>query len=393
MTTPLGYGIFDSDQHYYETRDSFTRHIEPKFRDMAIQPAWHNGIEKIRCGDTFSPHDSPIFDVAARPGSLRELLKGFKTGVGAEHSYEFEPMRDEYFDRDKRLKLMDEQGVDATFMFCNNAIIAQELSPNPEVLFANLRSFNKWQEEEWGYSYQNRIFCPAMLSLEDLPLALDLLDTVIANGAKAIAMIPGPCGGRAPGDPYFDPFWSKVNEAGLILGYHIAPSGFVKRRSAEWGLDPTPSFYHQSAFQWMFMYGDQPIQETLTTLIFDNFFARFPNIKVVTAEWGIEWAPLLCRKLDKYKGMGRNGPWIGGQLTERPSDTFKNHVRMHPFWEDDIETVVAALGPDVIIGGSDFPHSEGLADPYKLIDHLGGLDGSTQKAIMRDNGMALVGLG
>ena len=90
--------------------------------------------------------------------------------------------------------------------------------------------------------------------------------------------------------------------------------------------------------------------------------------------------------------MGRNGPWIGGQLTERPSDTFKNHVRMHPFWEDDIETVVAALGPDVIIGGSDFPHSEGLADPYKLIDHLGGLDASVQKAIMRDNGMALVGL-
>jgi predicted TIM-barrel fold metal-dependent hydrolase len=107
---------------------------------------------------------------------------------------------------------------------------------------------------------------------------------------------------------------------------------------------------------------------------------------------GIEWAPLFCRKLDKNRGMGRNGPWIGGPLPDRPSEIFKRHVRMHPFWEDDIVSVVEELGPDVIIGGSDFPHSEGLADPLQLAEHLAGLDAATQKAIMRDNGMALVGL-
>jgi predicted TIM-barrel fold metal-dependent hydrolase len=277
-------------------------------------------------------------------------------------------------------------------MFNNNAILAQALRPDPRALFANLRSFNRWQEEEWGYAYQNRIFCPAMLSMEDLDLAVELLDDVIAKGAKAIALVPGPASGRSPADPYFDPFWARVNEAQLLVGYHICEAGYTARRSPEWGLDPRPTFYTQSAFQWMFMYGDAPIQETLGMLIFDNLFGRFPNIKVVTAEYGIEWAPLFCRKLDKYRGMGRNGPWIGGPLPMRPSEVFRQHIRMHPFWEDDILTVVEELGPDVIIGGSDFPHSEGLAEPVRLAEHLTGLDAATKRAIMRDNGMALVGL-
>ena len=34
--------------------------------------------------------------------------------------------------------------------------------------------------------------------------------------------------------------------------------------------------------------------------------------------------------------MGRNGPWIGGQFTERPSAIFKQHVRVTPYPEDDI---------------------------------------------------------
>ena len=34
-------------------------------------------------------------------------------------------------------------------------------------------------------------------------------------------MAAGPAYGRAPADPYFDPFWARVNEAGLAVVYHI----------------------------------------------------------------------------------------------------------------------------------------------------------------------------
>ncbi len=45
---------------------------------------------------------------------------------------------------------------------------------------------------------------------------------------------------------------------------------------------------------------------------------------------------MFVRHMDKSRGMGRNGPWIGGKLTERPSAIFRRHVRVVPYPEDDI---------------------------------------------------------
>jgi predicted TIM-barrel fold metal-dependent hydrolase len=168
--------------------------------------------------------------------------------------------------------------------------------------------------------------------------------------------------------------------------------GYKASRSALWGQDQNPSFYTQSAWQWMWAYGEQPAMETISALIYDNLFGRFPGVRVLSAEHGSEWVPNFLRKMDKMRGMGRNGPWIGGPLTERPSAVFKRHVRVVPYWEDDLEPVLAATGPDVIVGGSDFPHSEGLAFPTQLIEHLTFLSPDEQRHVLRDNARSLFGL-
>ena len=41
--------------------------------------------------------------------------------------------------------------------------------------------------------------------------------------------------------------------------------------------------------------------------------------------------------------MGRLGPWLGGQLTERPSAIFKRHVRVVPYPEDDTVGLIEKL--------------------------------------------------
>ena len=93
----VSYGLCDADQHYYEPRDSFTRHIEPAFRDVAIHPVIdEQGREIMASGDRRSIHDVKIFDEVARPGSLRELLKKFKTGEGDNDSYQYQPMQPAY---------------------------------------------------------------------------------------------------------------------------------------------------------------------------------------------------------------------------------------------------------------------------------------------------------
>jgi predicted TIM-barrel fold metal-dependent hydrolase len=82
--------------------------------------------------------------------------------------------------------------------------------------------------------------------------------------------------------------------------------------------------------------------------------------------------------------MGRNGPWIGGKLTERPSAIFQRHVRVAPYPEDDIPWIVDQLGTvDSIVMGSDWPHAEGIAEPKDYEKLLDPLDDNTKLRIMR----------
>jgi predicted TIM-barrel fold metal-dependent hydrolase len=163
---------------------------------------------------------------------------------------------------------------------------------------------------------------------------------------------------------------------------HVAPA---------WGHDAWPGSWHMSAWQWNNLYGERPIEDTLSALIFDNLFGRFPALNVLVAEFGASWVPHFTEHMDKSRGMGRNGPWIGGKLTERPSVIFRRHVRVAPYPEDDIPKIVRDL-PDVdcLVMGSDFPHAEGLAEPAGFAALLDGLTETQQRQILRDNATKLL---
>jgi predicted TIM-barrel fold metal-dependent hydrolase len=147
-----------------------------------------------------------------------------------------------------------------------------------------------------------------------------------------------------------------------------------------------------SAWQWQNTYGERPITDTLSALIFDNLFGRYPNIRVLVSEFGSEWIPHFIRHMDKSRGMGRNGPWLGGQLTERPSAVFKRHVRVVPYPEDDTVSLADKLGTtDCLVMGSDWPHAEGLREPADFYSKVEGLGEQNRRRFLRDNGLALLG--
>ena len=194
------------------------------------------------------------------------------------------------------------------------------------------------------------------------------LEWVLSKGAKVIALRPGPQYGRSPSDPYFDPFWARLNEAGGSVAFHLTESGYNEMVAPYWGYEANPSNFAMSAWQWTNCYGDRPIMETLSALVFENFFGRFPNITAVSVENGAEWAPYLVRLMNKMRGMGRNGPWIGGKLPARPPEIFAQHILVTPYPEDDVAAIVRDMGSDSIVLGSDWPHAEGLPQPADFMD-------------------------
>jgi predicted TIM-barrel fold metal-dependent hydrolase len=391
----LDYGIFDCDTHCYEPRDAFTRYLPEKFRDRAMAPVrLANGNEAILAGRrvaTFNSESGLGFDMAYRPGTLKEMLKQMGSG-NPEETYQPEPIRVEYLEREPRLRMIEAQGVERCVLFpAGMALAAEHYMVDTDALYANVASFNRWYDETWGFNHQDKIYATALLSLRDLDQAVAATDDVLARGAKVVLLPTGPAYGRSPADPYFDPVWSRLNEAGVTVAFHIMPFWYFDAISPAWGHTTDPASWHMSAWQWMNVYGERPIIDTISSLIFDNLFGRFPDIRVLIAEHGASWVPHTLTHMDKSRGMGRNGPWIGGTLADRPSRIFKEFVRVAPYPEDDVPWIVENLGGDdrCLVMGSDFPHAEGLAEPVEFEKLLHPLDDASRRRIMRGNAESL----
>jgi len=308
---------------------------------------------------------------------------------------EFRHKSEAFGNRDLRLALMGEQGIDKALMFPAAAHdIEYEFTDNIEALYANIRAFNRWMHDEVGYVAENRMFLPPYIALADPELAVKELEQVIADGAPMIQIKSGhahggaanPFGGRSPADPVYDRFWSIVNEAEIRLTVHLGGTHYQKY-GADWSEDPEAIFGDFDAFQWMMYWGDRPAFELTAGLILHNLFGRFPTIKVCLSEMGTVWLPYAMRKMDHAFLMGRKAKWSeNGRLDRRPSEIFRQHFIVAPYPEENVQRVVAEVGIEPIVFGSDFPHGEGLAFPGEYAGaQLGSFSEADQKRIMRDN--------
>jgi predicted TIM-barrel fold metal-dependent hydrolase len=204
----------------------------------------------------------------------------------------------------------------------------------------------------------------------------------------------GPVNGKAPAHPDHDRFWAILNEAKVSIVFHVSEAIYMQDHMAVWGEPMQKSRLRQTAFVWMHGYSERPVIETISSFIFWNFFARFPNIKILSAENGAEWVPAALVKMDKCRGMAKNGYWPGGQLSERPSRIFMRHVRVVAYPEDDLALLVEqTAAADWILMGSDYPHSEGVAEPRLFADEAcANLSPADTRKIMYENGMRFMGL-
>ena len=392
---PLPYKLLDFDQHSYEADDCFTRYMPAGKLDTAIYPVrTASGRNALIANDRLvtALETAGERDTVPVPGSLAEMLRLRASGEPSDSERFTMPMQIEFRDHDARLKQLDELQIERSIMYPGGwALMAEAYLDDTAVLYDNLRSFNRWMNEDWGFSYQDRIYAPAMLSLRDLDLACAELDRVLDAGARFIVLPCGPAYGRSPGDPYFDPFWARVNEARAVIAYHISEFHYQANVASAWGWKLVPPFQF-SAWQWQNTYGERPITDTLSALIFDNLFGRYPNIRVLVSEFGAEWVPHFIRHMDKSRGMGRNGPWLGGQLKERPSRVFREHIRVVPYPEDDTVELAGRLGgTECLVMGSDWPHAEGLREPADFYAKVEALGDDARRAFLRDNGLNLLG--
>ncbi len=386
--------LFDADNHYYEAYDAFTRHVPPQAQKRGVQ--WvtlENGHKRhmVR-GKVDFQVPNPTFNPISRPGVLREYYKGNPDGKTFMELIRsnLEPLPAAYQNRDERLKVMDEQGVQAAWFFPTAGIHYEELLKNDiETNIAVHRGFNRWLEEDWGFAYKGRIFAAPYITLADPASATEELDWAIERGARVVIMRPAPtmtaAGPRSPGHADFDPFWARVSESGVVVVAHAGNSGYgtngypASSASAEalgGGERPTVAIYKL----------ERAILDWLTALCFDRVFERFPGARVASVENGAAYLSDLFRQLASTKE--RYPRWF----QDDPIEVFKRHVWINPFWEDRIDGVVEFMGADRVLFGSDFPHMEGLEYPAQIFDEIGHMSEADQRRIVYENAAELTGV-
>lgn len=390
LSQDLGFVPFDCDHHYYEAEDAFTRHIEPSMAKRAMQWAEIDGRKRLLVGgrvNRFIPN--PTFNPIARPGCLDDYFRGKAPTDDIRASFgELEQISDrpEYRNRDAKINKLDEQGLAGCLLFPTLGVgMETALEGDLPAMRSAFTAFNRWLDEDWGFAYQDRIFAAAYISLSDVDHAIAELEWALDRGSRVVnlraAPAPTETGNKSLGDPRHDPFWARVNEAGITVAFHSGDSGYGHILE-HWGLDAEFEAFRYNPLRTLLY--QSPIADALSSLIAGHVFARFPNLRIATIEAGASWVPGLFGRLEKaFKQRASAFP-------EDPRDTFRRHVSVAPFYEDDMVEIASLIGPERMLFGSDWPHAEGLIEPRAFVHDLDGFTPGAIEQVMRINGEALV---
>ena len=384
MSRELTFEPFDCDNHYYESEDAFTRHVPEEMQARVVQWAEVDGKKYHVVGGKLSKAvTNPTWNPIAKPGALHKYFRGNPEGKNPmEYLQDREPLPAAYIDRDARLEIMESQNLESIWLFPTLGVLYEELLKDDlQAVVALMRGFNRWIEEDWGFDYKEKIFASPYISLMDIDQAVSELEWCLEKGARTIVMRPAPVwtqeGQLSPGDPVFDPFWSRVNEAGITTVIHAGDSGYSSQGYAEDAFGSSMTGRYRPSIKAFSI--ERAAHDWLITMSMERMYTRFPNLRIASVENGADYLDMLFRKLNQQ--AKKSPSWFD----EDPVELFRNHVWMNPFWEDNVYEIVELMGADHVIFGSDWPHIEGMPTPLDYLEEVKDLNDGDLQLVMRDN--------
>jgi predicted TIM-barrel fold metal-dependent hydrolase len=392
MVRACDFPVFDADNHLYETEDAFTRHLPAQHRNL-FRFVELNGRKKLVVRNLLTEFiPNPTFEVVAPPGAHMAFYAGDNPEGKSLRELTGKPIRclPAFREPEARLALMDEQGVHACLMFPTLAsLIEERLRDDPALTQVAIHAFNQWLHEDWGYDYEGRIFTTPIVTPGVLDDGIAELELALARGARAVLVRPAPVAGatgpRSPFLPEFDPFWARVQEAGVLVALHASDSGYQDYLNTWEGSSGEYVAFRPKTFAYV-ADGGRTIQDALASAICHGMLDRFPDVHLISVENGGSWVGLLARNLQTaWKKMPKEFP-------THPLEVLRRNVWINPFWEDSLDEVIELMGADRVCFGSDYPHPEGLAEPLSFLSQLDGRDPADVERVMSSNMFELLGL-
>jgi predicted TIM-barrel fold metal-dependent hydrolase len=183
------------------------------------------------------------------------------------------------------------------------------------------------------------------------------LATLSGAGIRLAMVGPAPVDGKRFSHPDLDPVWAAFCDHGITPVFHVG--GFRGPLDPAWYEPEEPGDrLLDSVFLWL------APAVALADLILQGTFERFPDLRVGVVELTAGWVPTFLLHLDGARDFhtARHGRPLR-DLARRPSEYFSDHVRVAALSYERPDRLIRAVGEDVFMFGSDWPHAEGIADP------------------------------
>ena len=344
------YRIVDADAHIDPPHTFWAEYLPAQLKSMA--PTIEEGNE---C-------DFVVFEGRKRP-LVMLTSQGGRAGKDFKMVGKLADLHDS-ITPDKRLAVMDEDGVDVEVLYGGGPLGTNNL----ELYIESYRAYNRWLADFCNYD-KKRLAGVAYLPMRDIDETLGLLREAVAQGHRSInipafpqnpdgvsssagivgtasaqgaALTGDPGSTRAYWHPEYDRFWAEVQDLDVTVTFHLG--GRVAR------------FTDKSHFLPDLVMTKLAMAEPIAMAIFGCLFDRFPRLRWGVIESGVGWMPWLAEYMDRTWEKQRF--WIDSKLKNLPS-TYMDENIYGSFINDRMGFVNCHQpGGKNVMWSSDFPHSE-----------------------------------
>jgi predicted TIM-barrel fold metal-dependent hydrolase len=266
----------------------------------------------------------------------------------------FDEMRRGCFDIDARVADMDTGGIWASVCFPSliagfaGTVFAR--SSDPALGLACVRAWNDWHLDVWAGTHPGRIIPIQLPWLVDPVVAAAEVRRNAERGFRAVSFVEQPVNVGLPSlhTDHWDPFLHACEDTGTVVCLHTASGAWTAATSPGAPLELYTTLFPVNALA------------AAADWLWARVPLRFPSLRVVLAEGGIGWVPMLLDRLDWVMGhsaTGGDGVWPADAVVS-PGEALRRN-----FWFctiDDPSTLGARhrIGVDHILVESDYPHAD-----------------------------------
>jgi predicted TIM-barrel fold metal-dependent hydrolase len=368
------YSIISADSHVVEPGDLWLKHIDRRYAERAPR------LVREETTDVFWCEGLPMIPVPATSAAGRDSNELRRNGRFEEDVFPGA------YDPDARLKDMAADGVDAEVIYPTFAMRMYQI-PDPDFKWAVFAAYNDWATEFCG-AYPDRLKGVGMVFTEDVPRAVAELERIRKRGLVGAMTSIAPADRSDSGDPYrgqadygqtdYDQFWAAAQDLGLPVSLHVVT-------------EPKPLALKTMADHVLYTHS---IQRSLASMVFGGLFARFPKLRVISAENDAGWVPYMLERMDYVFDRRRNSLDFairGGDTL--PSEYFRRHVALTFMRDATAVANRAAIGLDNLLWSSDYPHNDSTWPHSRRViaEMCAGVPEPEVRRIVRDNAAALYG--